>query len=400
MPPEAVPSTVKRSRGRPKGSFNKPKDESSTTASSPGTSNQAKPSSRCRKEVSSITLNALSPSSAYSPPLSASSTPFPSSSSSSSSSPSTSPPPPLSTGNHSHTADSAVALSGGLKWALGIIVLILSPRVVGGAVHRLTGGRGGHHPPRAFHQNTDKNLWANIGRFLTGIGGKAALTTAVASIAVGVSIAPPGTFQLYHTVGEIPALAFREQRTLVGRVVRVSDGDTIRVRHTPLVPLIGNTPDTGRLTEETLIVRLAGIDAPETAKGRGKGQPFAEESKRFVTTNVLDQRVEVKLLSRDQYARAVCSVSYGPFSSIPFPFPSFMKKDLSSELLKEGLAVVYRQRGAQYDGKYREMEMWEAQAKMKRKGIWSKEGEVELPHQYKARTKIEEAERTLTPRGA
>lgn len=292
-----------------------------------------------------------------------------------------------------------MALSGGLKWALGIVVLMLSPRVVGGAVRRLTGGGGGHHPPGAFHQNNNKNLWANMYRFLTGIGAKAALATAMTSMAVGVSIAPPGTFQLYHTVGEIPALAFREQHIVVGKVVRVSDGDTIRVRHTPLVPLIGNTPDTGRLTEETLIVRLAGIDAPETAKGRGKGQPFAEESKRFVINNVLDQKVHVKLLSRDQYARAVCSVSYGSFSSIPFPLPSFMKKDLSSELLKEGLAVVYRQRGAQYDGKYRQMEEWEAQAKMKRKGIWSKEGDVELPHQYKARAKIEEAERTLTPQG-
>lgn len=296
-----------------------------------------------------------------------------------------------------------MVMSGGLKWALGIIVLTLFPRVVGGTVRRLTGGGGGaHHSPGAFHgnQNNNKNLWANMGRFLTGVGAKAAFATAVASMAVGVSIAPPGTFQMYHTVGEIPSLAFREQSIVVGKVMRVSDGDTIRVRHTPLFPLLGNTPDTGRLTEETLIIRLAGIDAPETAKGTGKGQPFAEESKRFVIKNVLHQKVQVKLLSRDQYARAVCSISYGPFSSIPFPLPSFLKKDLSAELLKEGLAVVYRQKGAQYDGMYREMEGWEAQAKMKRRGIWSKKGEVELPHQYKARAKMEEAERTLAPGGA
>jgi endonuclease YncB( thermonuclease family) len=297
-----------------------------------------------------------------------------------------------------------MARSGGLKWALGILVLTLFPRVVGGTVRRLTGGSGGHHPPDAFQGggpgNQNKNLWGSMGRFLTGVGAKAALATAVASMAVGVSIAPPGTFQHYHTVGEIPSLAFRQQSIVVGKVVRVSDGDTIRVRHTPLFPLLGNTPDSGRLTEETLIIRLAGIDAPETAKGTGKGQPFAEESKRFVINNVLHQKVQVKLLSRDQYARAVCSISYGPFSSVPFPLPSFLKKDLSAELLKEGLAVVYRQRGAQYDGMYREMEGWEAQAKMKRKGIWSKKGEVELPHQYKARAKMQEAERTLAPQGA
>jgi hypothetical protein len=34
----------------------------------------------------------------------------------------------------------------------------------------------------------------------------------------------------------------------------------------------GNTPDTGRLTEETLSIRLAGIDAPEIAKAGAPGQ--------------------------------------------------------------------------------------------------------------------------------
>lgn len=77
---------------------------------------------------------------------------------------------------------------------------------------------------------------------------------------------------------------------LSGRVVRVSDGDTIRVRHTPIYPLIGNTPDTGRLTEETLSVRLAGIDAPEVAKAGAPGQPFSQESKQFVIDKVLNKQ--------------------------------------------------------------------------------------------------------------
>lgn len=57
-------------------------------------------------------------------------------------------------------------------------------------------------------------------------------------------------------------LAFAQQalsaESLSGRVIRVSDGDTIVV-------------DTGR---QILRVRLAGIDAPEVAHGKGKpGQP-------------------------------------------------------------------------------------------------------------------------------
>lgn len=43
----------------------------------------------------------------------------------------------------------------------------------------------------------------------------------------------------------------------------------------------------------------------------------------------------MKLLSRDQYARAVCSVSY---PGLFWP----LRKDLSEELVREGLAVIYR----------------------------------------------------------
>ena len=171
------------------------------------------------------------------------------------------------------------------------------------------------------------------------------MATAVASMAVGISVAPPGTFQLYHTVGEIPAVAFREHMSLWGKVVRVSDGDTLRVRHTPIYPLIGNTPDTGRLTEETLIIRLAGIDAPEISKAGSPGQPFSEESKKFVQEKVLQKNVRVKLLSRDQYGRGVCSLFYGGWL---WPLPVGVgEKDISEELVKEGLAVIYRQKGAQ-----------------------------------------------------
>lgn len=59
--------------------------------------------------------------------------------------------------------------------------------------------------------------------------------------------------------------------------------------------------------------------------------------------------VRIKLLSRDQYARAVCSVSY---PGLFWP----LRKDLSEELLKEGLAVMYRLKGAQYDGKFAYLE--------------------------------------------
>lgn len=55
-------------------------------------------------------------------------------------------------------------------------------------------------------------FWGMLGKLLTAGAARVALAGAVASLAVGLQLAPPGSFQLYHTVGEIPAAAFREVR--------------------------------------------------------------------------------------------------------------------------------------------------------------------------------------------
>jgi endonuclease YncB( thermonuclease family) len=71
--------------------------------------------------------------------------------------------------------------------------------------------------------------------------------------------------------------------TYEGKVVGVSDGDTVTV-------LIS-----GRQTK----VRLAEIDAPE------KRQPFGERSKQSLSDLVYGKRVEVKQEDRDHYGRIV-----------------------------------------------------------------------------------------------
>lgn len=293
----------------------------------------------------------------------------------------------------------------GRKWALGMILLTLFPRVARKTLHSIVSSIPKMQQPsvRAFREGPAKSvnlnsMGARWRRFLQGTKAKAAMVAAVASLALGVSLSPPGTFQRYHTVGEIPGRVFRAQTVLVGKVVRVMDGDTLRIRHTPLFPLLNNHPGSGRLSEETLIIRLAGIDAPELGKGKKQGQAGAEEAKSFVTKKVLDQSVRIKLLGRDQYARAIASVAYGPVASFPFPLPSFLNKDLSTDLVKEGFAVIYRQKGAHYDGKLGTLERYEAWAKAKRKGVWHGR-DVELPHQFKARMKKAAAEKTLAPKG-
>jgi micrococcal nuclease len=92
-----------------------------------------------------------------------------------------------------------------------------------------------------------------------------------------------------------------QHTVLTAEVVRVTDGDTIRVRHTPLVDLWG-TGQTGtgkngrqKLTEETMLIRLAGVDAPETKKPGSPGQPFSEEAKEFVKERLLNRKGNARL---------------------------------------------------------------------------------------------------------
>lgn len=72
---------------------------------------------------------------------------------------------------------------------------------------------------------------------------------------------------------------------IVGRVVGVSDGDTITV----LEDL-----DKGRFR-----VRLAGIDAPE------KGQAFGQKAKQYLSGLIFGKAVSVRFTTVDRYGRIV-----------------------------------------------------------------------------------------------
>ena len=63
------------------------------------------------------------------------------------------------------------------------------------------------------------------------------------------------------------------------------DGDTIRVRHTPLYPSSKgeNACVNKKLTECTISVRLYAVDAPEIAKSGNPGQPYSQEAKDYIT---------------------------------------------------------------------------------------------------------------------
>ncbi|KAL3897394.1 MAG: hypothetical protein SGPRY_013064 [Prymnesium sp.] len=201
--------------------------------------------------------------------------------------------------------------------------------------------------------------------------------------AAGAALAP--VVRWYPTAMDLPSRLFRKQRRLRVRVVKVSDGDSLRALHLPPFAFLrslgapegkksgkrGNGKGM-KLSERTMQVRLAAVDCPETSKFGASGQKFGKEAKEFAINEIDGKVVTLKLLSRDQYGRAVCTLSYGW---------GWQRRDLSEELLKNGLAVVYRQAGAQYDGPVERWDQMEETAQQNRMGLW-KEGGVD-PAAYK-----------------
>ena len=125
-------------------------------------------------------------------------------------------------------------------------------------------------------------------------------------------------------------------------VTRVTDGDTVKVA--------GN--------DEKMTIRLVGIDAPETSKKKNEpGQPFSQKSTKHLAGLVLNKSVEVKSYGTDRYGRTLGVVFVG-------------EKNVNLEMVKAGLAEVYRGRPAKgLDVK----PYWDAETEAKKTGIgmWS-----------------------------
>lgn len=127
----------------------------------------------------------------------------------------------------------------------------------------------------------------------------------------------------------------------------------------------------------TIHVRLAGIDAPESKAFGMPKQPGSEAAKRWLSDRVLHKGVVVKLHRRDQYQRLVCSV-WRPYFWV-------FEKNVSLEMVASGNAVVYRQHGAEYDNLEVKLAAAENYARRKRLGVWGlKEGFIS-PAEHKRR---------------
>lgn len=209
---------------------------------------------------------------------------------------------------------------------------------------------------------------------------------ATASFAIGFragrGFANP--WRRFAAVRDIPSSYFGETAPFLrGRVLSVSDGDTVRFRHTPSRFLQRSTLAEGeKLSEVALPIRICTIDTPETAKFGKPGQPYGEEAKEYLSNLVQDKIVHCQLLQADQYGRAVAQVKVGPVW--------FWQNYVDEKMLQAGLAEVYTGSGAVYGrkGKDAYLAMMET-AKAKKKGMWKQGDQRETAAEYKARMKAE-----------
>lgn len=145
------------------------------------------------------------------------------------------------------------------------------------------------------------------------------------------------------------ASAQQDGYQLSGKVVRVADGDTITVR-------VGS--DTHR-------IRLASIDAPETASGSERpGQPYAQASRKFLADQVAGTVVELNCYELDRYGRDVCDVLLdGPYTA-------------NQLLVKQGMAWAYRQGNDRFLRDTALIEL-EQDARSNKRGLWAEPNPTE-----------------------
>jgi micrococcal nuclease len=127
----------------------------------------------------------------------------------------------------------------------------------------------------------------------------------------------------------IPSLLYAA--SFQGKVVGVSDGDTIKVLK----------------DGKQVKIRLAAIDCPE------KKQPYGQKAKQFTSDMVAGKVVKVWETDTDRYGRIVGFVFIGD-------------KNLNKELLSAGLAWHYKQYSRDP-----EMAKLEFEARSAKRGLWA-----------------------------
>lgn len=143
-----------------------------------------------------------------------------------------------------------------------------------------------------------------------------------------------------------PALA----QTLTGKVVGVTDGDTIKV-----------------LTAEKkeYKIRLNGVDSPESS------QPFGQVAKQFTSKLVFGKQVQVVVKDTDKYGRTV-AVILAPDGV-----------NLNQSLVKNGYAWWYKK----YAPADMSLKQLEAEARAAKRGLWAETKTAVAPWDWRKGTR-------------
>lgn len=143
----------------------------------------------------------------------------------------------------------------------------------------------------------------------------------------------------------VPALS----ELLHGRVVGVSDGDTITVLDTD---------------HQQHKIRLSGIDAPE------KAQPFGQRSKENLSRLVFGRDVTVEWRKKDRYGRTVGKVMVAEPACREATCPKTL--DSCHAQIVAGMAWWYRQYAKEQEtGDANRYEQSEQEARSRRIGLWT-----------------------------
>jgi micrococcal nuclease len=125
------------------------------------------------------------------------------------------------------------------------------------------------------------------------------------------------------------------------KVVRVTDGDTIKARS----------------DSKKIIVRLVGIDAPETSKKKNEpGQPYSRKATQYLAGLLLNKIITMIEYGIDQYGRILGVIFVNDTNA-------------NLEMLKAGLAEVYRgppAKGLALDPYWKA----EEEARKAKRGMW------------------------------
>lgn len=144
-------------------------------------------------------------------------------------------------------------------------------------------------------------------------------------------------------------------RTVTATITKITDGDTVQAV----------TPEGTKLK-----VRLYGIDAPETPKGKIPGEPFGNDARDYLAILVSNMTVRLEIRDIDRYRRMVAILWLG-------------ERNVNQEMISAGMAEAYREYLKQ---PYRiPFIHTEQAAKALGKGIWSQGRNYERPSQFRRR---------------